>query len=169
MSYRIPLLIVGMIAILAALACGPSASSDGAAKADSAASPDVGAADAGGIASESKALGYIPSSEAGAHLGEEGTVRGHVKDYQYQSGKKGRPYILLFDVGGVVERGSGVSDMETPQTFTAVIWKDDRKNFPSNFAVEYTGKTVCITGLIEDYDGSPSIVAKDPSQLKIDC
>ena len=165
-NYQISLLILGVMAILATIGCGPSAGGDGGAKAGSPAASGVGAV---AMASESKALGYIPSSEAGSHLGEEGTVRGSVKDYQYQSGKKGRPYILLFDVAGVVERGSGVSDMETPQTFTVVIWKDDRNNFLSNFAVEYTGRTVCVTGMIEDYDGSPSIVARDPSQLKLDC
>jgi len=120
-------------------------------------------------AAETEAMRYIPSSKAAEHMGEEGTVRGSVKDYQFISGGQGRPYTLLFDKPGVVERGSSISDMTIPETFKVVTWKEDRKNFPSNFAAGYTGKTVCATGAIEDYDGSPAIVARDPSQLEIDC
>ncbi len=153
-----PLLVFGIIGTLAVTGCGPSSGNV----------QDTAAQDADTDAA-TEAMGYIPSSKAGGHMGEEGTVRGNVKDYQYISGGKGRPYILLFDKPGVVERGSSISDMETPETFKVVIWKDDRKNFPPNFAVGYTGKIVCATGLIEDYDGSPAIVARDPSQLEIDC
>ncbi len=155
----LPLLVLGTIGALAFTGCGGSGGNVGQdTEAEGAAS-----------AAETEAMGFIPSSNAAEHMGEEGTVRGSVKDYQFISGGKWRPYILLFDKPGVVERGSSISDMETPESFKVVIWKDDRKNFPSNFAAGYTGKTVCATGVIEDYDGSPAIVAHDPSQLKIDC
>ncbi len=157
-SYWFPLLILGLIGTLSVIACGGASGSV-------AQEAEAQAADV--IATE--AMGFIPSPKAGEHVGEEGTVRGSVKDYQYVSGKTGRPYILLFDVPGIVERGSSISDMETPQTFTVVVWKDFHKNFPSNFAAGYTGKTVCVTGMIGDYDGSPAIEVQDPSQLEIDC
>ena len=152
------MLVLGTIGTLAFTGCGGNGAQG--TEAQAAAAADVSA---------TEAMGYIPSSKAEEHMGEAGTVRGSVKDYQFISGGKGRPYILLFDKPGVVERGSSISDMETPESFKVVIWKDDRKNFPSNFAAGYTGKTVCATGLIEDYDGSPAIVAHDPSQLQIDC
>ena len=154
-----PASLLVLISPLAVIACCGSGGSE-APDSDSGAAADVAA---------SEALGYIPSPKAGEHMGEEGTVRGTVKDYQYVTGRAGRPYVLLFDKPGVVEKRFGISGMEIPETFTVVIWKDDRKNFPSNFAASYVGKTVCVTGLIEEYDGSPAIVAKDPSQLKIDC
>ena len=117
----------------------------------------------------SEALGYIPSSKAAEHMGEEGTVRGSVKAYNYISGATGRPYILIFDKPGIVERGSSVSDLTVPSSFKVVIWKQYHKNFPSNFAAGYEGHTVCATGTIVDYLGDPAIEAQDPSQLEIDC
>ena len=75
----------------------------------------------------------------------------------------------LFDVPGIVIRGSGISDLETPASFKVVVWKDDAKNFPPNFANGYVGKTVCVTGMIEAYDDDASISAKDPSQFKFGC
>lgn len=157
--HLLPLLVLGTIGALAFTGCGGSGGNVG---------QDT-EAEGAATAAETEAMGFIPSSKAAEHMGEEGTVRGNVKDYQFISGGKGRPYILLFDKPGIVERGSSISDMETPESFKVVIWKDDRKNFPANFAAGYTGKTVCATGVIEDYDGSPAIVARDPSQLEIDC
>ena len=118
---------------------------------------------------EDVAAGYISSSKAGEHMGEVGTVRGSVKDYNYISGAKGRPYILIFDKPAIVKSRAAFGDLEVPASFKVVIWKDDRKNFPPNFAAEYAGHTACATGMIVDYNGDPAIVAHDPSQLKIDC
>ena len=118
-----------------------------------------------------KEIIVISSSEAGEHMGEESTVRGSVVDYNYRQSAKGRPYILIFDNPGIISqlpfhlRG----DLEAPITFQVVIFKDDHKNFPPNFAVEYQGHTVCATGTIVDYKGAPAIEAHDPSQLEIDC
>ena len=50
---------------------------------------DLGkASDAASEKAMSDAGGYIMSIEAGDHLGETATVRGHVKDYQYHDGKR---------------------------------------------------------------------------------
>jgi len=155
LRYFFPLLIVGAIGALAVIGCGGSGGNE-----DQAAAAD---------ASATEALGYISSSKAGEHMGEEGTVRGSVKAYNYISGAKGRPYILIFDKPGIVERGSSVSDLTVPSSFKVVIWKDYHKNFPSNFAAGYEGHTVCATGTIVDYLGDPAIEVQDPSQLEIDC
>ena len=154
--YLFPLLILGAIGALAVAGCGGN-EGQGAAPADAA------------EASATEALGYISSSKAGEHIGEDGTVRGSVKAYNYISGATGRPYILIFDKPAIIERGSGVSDLEVPSSFKVVIWKDDRSNFPPNFAAGYAGHTVCATGKIVDYNGDPAIEAHDPSQLEIDC
>ena len=157
-SYLIALLVLGAFGALAVTGCGGSGGNG-----------DQGSAPAAADASASEALGYIPSSKAGEHMGEEATVRGSVKDYNYISGATGRPYILVFDKPGIIERGSGISDLEVPSSFKVVIWKNDHKNFPSNFAAGYSGHIVCATGKIVDYNGDPAIEAHDPSQLEIDC
>ena len=120
-----------------------------------------------------EAMGYIPSSKAGKYIGQRGTVRGIVKDYQWISGRPGRPHLLLFDTGALIERGSPISEQEIPDTFTVIIWKEDAlANFPSstNFGPVYLDKVVCVTGTIEiDFGDRPSIRATHPDQLKADC
>ena len=131
---------------------------------------DLGkASDAASEKAVSDAGGYIMSIEAGDHLGETATVRGHVKDYQYHDGKKGKPTVILFDQEGVVERGSSISDMETPDTFTVVVMRKDKPKFPPHYGRLYRGKYLCVTGTIEDYDGRPSIIIADPADIILDC
>ena len=77
-------------------------------------------------------------------MGEDGTVRGRVQDYLYKHTGTGKSYILLFDKPGTVHAG-GI-DLLIPKSFKVVIWKDDHKNFPENFAAAYSGHTVCATG-----------------------
>ena len=158
LSYVFSLLAFGAIGMLALSACGGSETQGIAPASEAELAVDV-------------AAGYIPSAKAGEHMGEVGTVRGSVVDYNYRQSAKGRPYTLIFDNPGIVSqlpfhlRG----DLEAPITFQVVIWKDYHKNFPPNFTGGYEGHTVCATGMIVDYQGDPAIEAHDPSQLEIDC
>ena len=154
-----PEFLLVLISPLVVVACGGSGGSV-------ASSPDAGAAV---DVAATEALGYIPSPKAGEHMGEVGTVRGSVKAYNYISGAKGRPYILIFDKPRIVKRRAAFGDLEVPTSFKVVIWKDYHKNFPANFAGAYAGHTVCATGTIVEYNGDPAIEAQDPSQLEIDC
>ena len=86
----LPLLVLGAIGILALTGCGGSGG-------NVAQEADAEAVASASDASAAEAAGYIPSSKAGDHMGEEGTVQGSVKAYNYISGAKGRPYILIFD------------------------------------------------------------------------
>ena len=153
-SHAFQLLVFGAIGVLALTACGGSEPRG------------VAPASATELAADSSA-GYISSSAAGEHMGEDGTVRGTVQDYVYKHTAKGKPYILLFDSPSAVH--AGAIDLIIPKSFKVVIWKDYQKNFPENFAASYSGHTVCATGTIVDYLGDPAIEAHDPSQLKIDC
>lgn len=157
-SIVIPLLFFGLTGVLALVGCGASNTQG-----------DAGSEVS--LVAETEAMGLIPSSKAAQHMGEEVTVRGLVKDYQWISGKPGRPTLLLFDVGALVERGSSISDQEIPETFTVVVWKEDTRKWPpaASFGAGFNKKMVCATGTIEEFDGSPAIVATEPSQLKIDC
>ena len=128
LSYVFSLLVFGAIGMLALTACGGSETQGVAPASEAELAADV-------------AAGYIPSSSAGEHMGEVGTVRGSVKDYNYMSGAKGRPYILIFDKPGIVKRRAAFGDLEVPASFKVVIWKDDQKNFPPNFADGYGAGT----------------------------
>lgn len=157
-SIVIPILFFGLTGVLAVIGCGSSA-------------VPVDAEEGVSLAAETEAMGLIPSSKAGEHIGEEVTVRGLVKDYQWISGVPGRPTLLLFDTGALVERGSSISDQEIPDTFRVVVWREDTFKWPPSpsFGAVFNKKVVCAKGLIEEFDGSPAIVATEPSQLEIDC
>ena len=112
---------------------------------------------------------HILSVEAGAHVGQEGTVCGRVADYLYLTGERGRPTVLLFDIVAMIERESPTDNQQVPQTFEAVIWKEHAKNFPANFAATYDNKVVCVTGVIETHNDNPAIIVTGPEQLQINC
>ena len=95
LSYVFSLSILGAIGALALAGCGGS--STNVAQDTETQGAALTSAEVAASAAAAEALGYIPSSKAGEHMGEEGTVRGSVKDYNYISGAKGRPYILIFD------------------------------------------------------------------------
>ena len=161
MSLRnIPLLLlVGMTLSLLLVACGQVSGAG-----DSSSVGRVADAPAAACTQE-----HILSVEAGAHVGQEGTVCGRVADYLYLTGEKGRPTVLLFDMVAMIERESPTDNQQVPQTFEAVIWKDHAKNFPANFAATYDDEVVCVTGTIETHNDNPAIVVTGPEQLQINC
>ena len=161
-NYLFPLLVLGVIGAMAFTGCGEDAPqlTEG---------QRAAAAAWAELAAASEALGYIPSSKAAEHMGEEVTVRGNITDYQYNSDERGKPYTLLFNNPGVAESGSPISDLETSKAFKVVILKESRENFPPNFAAGYAKNMGCATGMIMEYNGSPAIEAQNPSQLKIGC
>ena len=103
-------------------------------------------------------LGAISWDEAKYHIGERTTVYGPVVDTHWASGSKGKPTFLNI--------GKPYPD---PDRFTVVIWIDYRANFPQAPEVYYLGKTIYVTGLIDEYpkgSGSAQIEVKDPSQIQ---
>ncbi len=154
-----PLLIVSLLMPAILAACGGT----GAQPVDSAGSaPEL---DAAAIV----AAGYVPSIHASEHVGKSVTVKGQVRDYQYHDGKAGKPTLILFDEAGVVERGSSISDMETPETFTMVVMRKDKPNFPPHYGQNWNGKVLCVTGTIEVYFGSPAMIVSDSANVVADC
>ena len=172
-NHLLPILFVSVMLVAFAAGCGPPNDNGGSGKSESNKSGPE-AQDPGQIAADaaaSEALGYIHSSKAGQHMGKDITVRGLVKDYQWISGKPGRPTLLLFDVAALVERGSSISDQEIPETFTVVVWKEDTRKWPPapSFGAVFNKKMVCATGTVEEFNGNPAIIATEPAQLVIDC
>ena len=78
LSYMFSLWVVGAIGVLALTACGTSETQG------------IAPASEAELAAE-VATGYIPSAKVGEHMGEVGTVRGSVVDYNYKHSAKGRP------------------------------------------------------------------------------
>ncbi len=99
--------------------------------------------------------GSIQWNEAKDHIGDRLTVCGPVVDSYWSSGSSGKPTFLNI--------GKPYPD---PQRFTVVIWDDYRANFPQPPEEYYLGKTICVTGLIEEYNGSPQIEAQQLSQIQ---
>jgi len=94
----------------------------------------------------------IPSAQAKDHIGETATVCGRVADARYQ------------------ETGSQVTflnfDKPYPDhTFTAFLPAENRSKFGTP-EKDYKGRTICVTGKIQEYRGKPEIILTDPQQIK---
>jgi micrococcal nuclease len=53
------------------------------------------------------------------------------------------------------------------QVFTVLIWGSDRGKFEKPPETLYSGKEICVTGMVQSYQGRPEIIVKDPSQIKL--
>lgn len=110
----------------------------------------------GSSCSQDSAAGdLIPASEAYKYIGKNKTVSGTVVAARYAAGSRGQPTFL---------------NLEKPypnDVFTAVIWGSDRSKFETQPESAFQGKQVHVTGLIEEYEGKPQIVVKDPEQIVI--
>lgn len=93
--------------------------------------------------------------QAKDHIGERTTVCGPVVDTHWASGSKGKPTFL--NIG---------RDYPNPDRFTVVIWIDCRANFSEPPERYYLGKTICVTGLIQEYEGVPQIEVCYPSKIQ---
>lgn len=97
----------------------------------------------------------ITAAEAREHIGKKATVCGKVASARYSAASRGQPTFLNLD-----------KPYPNP-TFTVVIWGSNRTKFGSP-ETDYKDKSICVTGAITEYRGSPQIEASDPAQVKID-
>lgn len=96
----------------------------------------------------------LTTAEAARHVGEVATVCGEVVTATYASRSRGQPTFLNLD------------KPYPNHVFTILIWGEDRKAFgrPER---DLFGKTVCVNGRIEVYQGRPEIVAREPKQIAV--
>ncbi|HOU46632.1 MAG TPA: DNA/RNA non-specific endonuclease [Chitinophagales bacterium] len=99
--------------------------------------------------------GKISAYQAKDFIGKETCVCGKVVSTKFvDNGKSNPTYINL--------------DKKYPdQVFTLMIFGQDRANFsyqPEDFL---KGKTICVKGRVEEYKGSPQIIANKEKQLEI--
>ena len=100
--------------------------------------------------------GGISWNEAKYHIGERTTVCGPVVDATWARGSRGQPTFL--------NMGKKYPDSDR---FTMVIWIQNRPNFPSSPESYYYGKTVCVTGLITEYQGIAQIEVSTSPQIQV--
>ena len=53
------------------------------------------------------------------------------------------------------------------KVFTVIIWARNLTKFEKPPHEAYTGKRICVTGLIELHKGFPEIEVRDPSQITV--
>lgn len=99
--------------------------------------------------------GKISAFQAKDFIGKETCVCGKVVSTKFvDNGKSNPTYINL--------------DKKYPdQVFTVMIFGQDRTNFSYKPEEFLQGKTICIKGKVEEYKGSPQIIANKEKQLEI--
>jgi micrococcal nuclease len=96
--------------------------------------------------------GVISYLDAGKYIGQTKTVEGTiVKTFKYIKGE-----IIFLNFHDPYQG-----------YFTAIIWSSDWDKFPFAPEVYYKGKEVRVTGEIIEYEGTPEIVVRDPSQIEV--
>lgn len=95
-------------------------------------------------------------NEADGYIGEFVTVCGPVVSAYFATSTNGQPTFL--NIG---------KEYPDPERFTALIWGRSLENFPFNPDEYYFGKTICIQGFVEEYEGTLEIEVTDPEQIRI--
>ena len=97
----------------------------------------------------------ISPEDAAKFTGQQMTVCGTVASAHYAARSKGQPTFL------------NLNKPYPKQIFTVLIWGSDRGKFEEPPEVLYSGKEICVTGMIRSYRGGPEIIVKDPSQINV--
>lgn len=94
--------------------------------------------------------------DAAKFIGQQKTVCGKVASSHYAARSKGQPTFINLD-----------KPYPNP-VFTVLIWGSDRGKFEKSPETRYSGKEICVRGIIQSYQGRPEIVVKESSQLAFD-
>ncbi len=97
----------------------------------------------------------ITAAEAKAHVGQQATVCGVVKSARWASNSNRKPTFLNLD------------DAYPKQTFTVVIFEENRGKFSPAPEEQFRDKQICVTGKIEEFRGTPEIVVTAPAQIAL--
>jgi hypothetical protein len=107
-----------------------------------------------GFLSTAIAQETISPQDAAKFIGETKTVCGTVASAHFAAKTKGQPTFINLD------------KPYPKQIFTVLIWGSDRSKFEKPPETLYSGKEICVTGMIRSYQGKAEIVVKDPGQIK---
>jgi micrococcal nuclease len=109
----------------------------------------------GGLVSIAYAQETITPEDAAKFIGHQKTVCGTVASVHFAAKVKGQPTFINLD------------KPYPNQIFTVLIWGSDRSKFEQSPETLYSGKEICVTGMIQSYQGRPEIIVKEPSQIKV--
>ncbi|MCO5176185.1 MAG: hypothetical protein M9890_04315 [Thermomicrobiales bacterium] len=90
------------------------------------------------------------------YIGQEITIIGPVMSTAWASDSRGKPTFLNI--------GRSYPD---PERFTVLLWIDARFRFDEPPEQTYADKTICVTGIVEIYEGSGEIVVDYPWQIVV--
>jgi hypothetical protein len=99
-------------------------------------------------------INALATDELLSRQGEIKIVQGIVAGAYYAESLEGQPIFLDFH-----DPGEGY--------FKAIIWGDNRDEFPPSPETYYLDKTIRVKGLIETYKGMPEVVLREPAQIWI--
>ena len=94
--------------------------------------------------------------DAGQYVGETRVVCGPVAGTHFAESSRGQPTFLNIGV-----------DYPSPERFVILIWGDERPSFPSAPESYYEGKTICVSGEIQEYEGVFEIEVRSPEQIEV--
>jgi DNA/RNA endonuclease YhcR with UshA esterase domain len=94
----------------------------------------------------------VTADEAKTLVGKDAKVCGTVKSARYASRSSRKPTFLNFD------------KPYPDQVFTVVIFEEDRAKFDKP-EEKFRDKDICVTGKVQEFRGTPEIVATDPKQI----
>ena len=103
---------------------------------------------------EAAAPPILTTDQASQHVGKLATVCGFVASARYAAKSRGRPTFLNLD------------EPYPHHIFTVLIWGNERPAFGSP-ELTFRGKRICATGRIELYKGKLEIIARKPSQIRV--
>ncbi len=96
----------------------------------------------------------VNAFEASDHIGITAEVCGRVASAEYVTMVVGDPTFL---------------NLEQPhpdQPFTAIIWGEDRHHWQTPPDQLYNNREICVTGQIENHEGTPQIRVTSPEQIR---
>jgi DNA/RNA endonuclease YhcR with UshA esterase domain len=108
-----------------------------------------------GLVSIAYAQETITPEDAAKFIGQQKTVCGTVASAHYAAIIKKQPTSLH------------LNKPYPNQIFSVLIWASDSSKFEKPPETLYSGKEICVTGMIRSYQGKAEIVVKEPSQIKM--
>ncbi len=100
------------------------------------------------------ALQNINAKDVDKHVGDSVRLCTKITSTSFFESAADKPTFL--------NAGSGNS-----QLFSAVIWEQDRPKFNKAPEIFYADKDVCLTGVVQVYEGKPQIILRDRDQIVI--
>jgi len=93
---------------------------------------------------------------AANYIGKKVTICGRVAGAYWAESSRGKPTFI--NIG---------KPYPEPERFTVIIWGRNRDNFSHPVEKYYEGKTVCVTGMVIEYNGMPEMEVKSPDQITV--